>query len=168
MTILFLILASIVYAWVSLAPWVPTSNKDLNRLHKIAKLKKGETFLEMGCGNGRVCTYIARKNPSAKVIGIELALPFYLFTKIRVMIFGPKNLKIIFGNALKYDISNIDVIYVFGLMETVNKEIKKKIEKELPKNSRFISYIFTIKEWSGQKETHKETDKTSGIHVYMK
>lgn len=165
--ILVIVLLSLVIAWASLAPWVPTRTKDLERINKIAKLKPRQTFLEMGCGNGRVCSYIAKKNPQAKVIGIELAFLFYLFTKIRVVLFGPKNLQIVFGNALKYDISKVDVLYVFGLIDTVNTQIKEKVLREMKANAKLISYMFAMKEWKGKQKTYKEAPKIPAIHVYQ-
>ena len=164
--VIIVILVSIVFAWFSLAPWVPTLSKDLKRINKIAKLKPGQTFLELGCGDGRVCSYIARQNPKAKVIGIELAFPFYVFTKLRVALCGPKNVQIVFGDALKYDISDIDVLYVFGLMETVNKKIKQKIDKQMKPKAKLISYVFAMQKWSGKETKYKEGKNISGIYVY--
>lgn len=163
-----LVAFSLFYAWLSLAPWVPSNLSDRKRIHTISNLKTGQTFLEMGCGNGRVCSYIARKNPSATVIGIELAFPFYLFTKIRTSIFGPKNLKIVFGDALKYDISTVDVLYVYGLTDSVNNEIKKKIETEMKLGAKFISYVFQIKNWKGKQTVSKAKPKDFAIYIYEK
>jgi precorrin-6B methylase 2 len=164
----FLFLFSAAYAWLSLAPWVPTPNKELKRIDKIVRLKPGQIFVEMGCGNGRVCTYIAKKNPTAKVVGIELALPFYLFTKLSVTLFGPRNLSIVFGNALKYDISNVDVLYVYGLTNSLNNQIKKKISKEMPSKAKLISYVFSMKKWSGKATTVKGSKGHADIFVYQK
>ncbi len=165
--VIFIVL-SIFLAWFSLAPWVPTNKKDLERVNKISNLKSGQTFLEMGCGNGRICTYIAKNNPEAEVIGIELSYLFYFFAKIREIFFGPDNLKIIFGNVLNYDVSNIDVLYIFALPESMNKQIKQKISKEMKQDARLVSYIFSIKEWQGETIKHKETPKFSTIYVYKK
>lgn len=159
---------SLFYAWLSLAPWVPSNMSDRKRIHDISNLKSGQVFLEMGCGNGRVCSYIARKNPSATVIGIELAFPFYLFTKIRTFLFGPKNLKIVFGNALKYNISNVDILYVYGLTDSVNNQIKQKIEAEMKPEARFISYVFRIKKWKGKERIFKEKTTKFPIYLYEK
>ena len=166
--IIVLVLLSLVVAWMSLAPWVPTRAKDLVRIQKIIALQPGQIFLEMGCGNGRVCKYIAEHNPRAKVLGIELALIFYLLTKIRIWITGPENLEIKFGNALKYDISNVDVIYVFGLIETINAPIKKKVLAEMKPGAKLVSYNFAMKKWPGKTTQYKETPTTTSIYVYEK
>jgi SAM-dependent methyltransferase len=159
---------SSIYAWLSLAPWVPSNRSDLKRIHTLSKLKPGQTFLEMGCGNGRVCRYIAKKNPKANVIGIELAFPFYLFTKIQVFFCGPKNLTILWGNALKHDIPNIDVIYVYGLTKTINAKLKTKIENEMKTSGKFISYVFPFKKWKYKQTIHKPSPKEFRIYIYEK
>lgn len=166
--IAIIILVSIVYAWSSLAPWAPTRVKDLKHVNKIANLKENEVFLEMGCGNARVCSYIAKQNPQAKVIGVELALIFFLLSRFRVLLFGPKNLKIVFGDALKYDISKVDVIYTYALIKTLNHQIKDKVEKEMKPGARLISYAFSLKQWNGSKESYKPEEKAPAIHVYTK
>ena len=158
---------SALYAWFSLAPWVPTNLSDLKQISDLANLKKGQTFVELGCGNGRVCAYIAKHNPKAQVVGVELAFVMYLITRIRVAFFGPRNLEIVFGDALKYDISDTDVLYVYGLVETINTQIKKKVSSEMKPTGKLISYVFPIKQWEGKSTTYDGV-KNFKIHVYGK
>jgi hypothetical protein len=35
------------FAWLSLAPWVPTKNSDLARINTLMALKKNHRFLEV-------------------------------------------------------------------------------------------------------------------------
>lgn len=166
LTLLFLV--PIVIAAVSLAPWVPTKARDLERINDLANLQSGQQFLEMGAGDGRVCAYIARRNPEVKVIGIELALWLYLYAKIKYLLQGPENLTFKFGNVLKHDISTYDVIYVFGIPETVNKKIKAKISQEMKVGAKLISYVFVIDDWPGMKTEHQMNKGEARITVYQK
>jgi len=163
-----LIVGSLALAWSSLAPWVPTQTCDLNRIIKLMDLKEGQKFVEIGCGNGRVSSYVAKKNPKANVIGIEYAFPFYLFSKIRGFIFGPSNMKIEFGNALKKDFSDVDVVYVFGLKETVNGVLKDKMRTELKKGAKFISYVFEVDGWIGKEKKAESVEGAGEIYLYEK
>lgn len=156
---------SLFYAWFSLAPWVPTSVQDLETIHRVSGLKPGQRFIEFGCGNARVCSYVARRNPEAIVIGLELAYPIYLWAKIRSF-FGPKNLQILFADALKYDVSDSDVLYVYGLPQTVNESLKTKIFSELKSGAKLISYVFSLKSWPQEKIETYPARKESKIHVY--
>jgi SAM-dependent methyltransferase len=159
------LVASLFYAWFSLAPWVPTSSQDLETVHRVSDLQPGQRFVEFGCGNGRVCSYMARQNPEAVVVGLELAYPMYLWAKIRSF-WGPQNLKILFADALKYDVSESDVLYVYGLPQTVNDSLKTKIFSELKSGAKLISYVFSLKSWPQEKIQSYPARNNSKIHVY--
>ncbi len=79
--ILFLLLASAAYAAFRGAPWVPTWKRDLRRIEKLAQLKKGERFIELGCGTGRVCRYLA-KHTEANTFGIELSFLQWIVARL--------------------------------------------------------------------------------------
>ena len=49
------------YAFVSLAPWVPTRSKDFGRINELVRLNKGGIFYEIGCGMAAVSSCIAKK-----------------------------------------------------------------------------------------------------------
>lgn len=164
--VLFLFILS-AYAFVSLAPWVPTRSKDFERINELAKLKKGGIFYEIGCGTAAVSSYIAKNNPEAQVIGIELALPIFAYAKVKSLIKGPKNLHICFGDALDRNYADADAVYIFGLPETVNGNLKDKLERELKLGARFISYVFEVKDWKGSRSfCNKPTSKDASIYVY--
>lgn len=166
--ILIIVLTPIAIAAFSLAPWMPMKSGDLARINKLAKLREGEIFYEIGFGDSRVCRYIAIQNPQAHVLGIEMAMPLYLFAKLKNLIFPVKNLTLIYGNALNRDLSKVDVIYTFAMQKSLNSKLKEKFLKELKKNAKIISYVFSMKEWEGEKYTDKSVKKGGmPIHVYV-
>lgn len=140
----FLILLFLVIPSISLAPWVPTKKEDLERIHELADLKGGQTFYDLGCGDGRVVMYIAEKNPEVMVYGIELSFLMYVISIARSYFSGLKNLEIKLGNALKTDLRNADVVYAFAITHTVANKIRPKLDNELKSGSKFISYNFVI------------------------
>jgi SAM-dependent methyltransferase len=158
----------VVYAGISLAPWIPTRKKDLKRIHTLANLQPHQKFIEIGCGNGRVCSSIAKKNPRSEVIGIELALPLYLFSKIRTLLFGPRNLTILFGNALQYPFSEANILYIFGLPNAINKKFRSKVLREVKNGGKIISYAFPITEWNGEERRDKPSKEDICIYIYEK
>lgn len=152
-----------IYGWTSLAPWLPTKRKDLPTINELATLKEGQTFVEMGCGNGRVCAYIAKHNPNVHVVGIELGLGLYMISRLRALRYP--NLKIQYGDALNHDCSKVDVVYVFGLTKTMNGVVKEKMLCELKPGASCISYLFVIDDWPG---TIKKVEGGRPIYRYTK
>src|SRR5436190_906790 len=67
---------------LSLAPWVPTRKRDLERILRLAALKSGETFYELGCGDARVARYVARQRPDVHVVGIEMSPILYAIARL--------------------------------------------------------------------------------------
>ena len=165
--LLILVTLPIAIAGLSIAPWLPTRKKDLKRANKLANLKKDEVFYELGCGDARVSSYVALKNPQSKVIAFELALPLYFVAKVRSLLFPRKNLKIKLGNIFKKDLSRANVIYVFAMKESLNNKLKKKFLKELKKGTKIISYAFSMNDWEkGKMKIDKPSEKDPGMYVY--
>jgi tRNA G46 methylase TrmB len=150
----FIIIFTIIIFWIgidfirpifSIAPFHPIKKSDLERVNKLASLKRGQKFYDLGCGDGRVCFYIAKNNPSSEVFGVEISLPFYLFCQIKKIILKRRNLKFIYGNAFNENLSRADVVYTYALNFTVTR-IQKKLEKEMKFGAKFISYVFSLKD----------------------
>lgn len=165
---LLIIIAPIFFVGLSVAPFVPSFSKDLDRINRIVDLKKWQKFLEIWSWTARVSSYIAKNNPDSEVYGIELAFPLFLYSYLKNKCFWYKNLKIMFWNALKLDFSQYDIIYVYWLIESVNNLIKPKIINEIKEEAKFVSYVFEIKQWDYKYELNKETNKDLSIHIYSK
>ncbi|MBN1325887.1 class I SAM-dependent methyltransferase [Candidatus Falkowbacteria bacterium] len=162
--ILFLILWTVAIAGLSFAPWVPSKKHDFERIFKLANLKPGEIFYDLGCGTGKVVIY-AHKKFKAKSIGLEIALPFYCICKCK-QIFNPGvNFK--YKNLYKEDLSRADVIYFFGTPKTINEKLKAKLEREVKKGARIISYVFAINNWSPA-VVSKPDDSAVPIYLYLR
>ncbi len=152
-----ILLASAAYAGIQGAPWVPTWKKDLKRIERLVDLQPGEKFVELGCGNGRVCRHLAMTTHAGKIVGVELSLLQWGIAKLQVAIcrsqekfknfaIAKKDLRIVFGNVFKHPLSEYDVVYLFLMPETYEK-IKPKLELELKPGARVITYVWPIPGW---------------------
>jgi SAM-dependent methyltransferase len=162
---IFVLLFSYLFAGFSLAPWVPSPKKDRERISKLADLKPGQSFYELGCGDGRVCRYIAKNNPGARIIGIELSMPVFMVAKF-LGLFGPKNSEIRFGSIFSADLSDADVLFTYALINPMKNRLKPKLYKELKKSAKLISYKFEIDNWEGNGSVDRPGKDAAPIYIY--
>jgi SAM-dependent methyltransferase len=164
--ILLIFVFSIAIAGLSLAPWVPTRKKDLQRICELADFKKGDIFYDLGSGDGRLVIY-ANQYYDVKSVGIEIALPFYFFTKARRWLNKSRNIKFKFKNIFSENLSAADVIYVFPQSaEKLTGKIIAKFNNELKSGAKIITYAFPIRQWVAQK-IDKPTVNDLPIYLYI-
>lgn len=156
--------ANIIFSVLSFAPWVPCRNRDLKRIFKLADLKEGQTFYDLGCGNGRVVVY-ASDNFKAKAVGLEISLPMYLICRLRQILKPRVNLEFRFKNLFKENLSTADVVYFFGMPETINKKLSAKLKQELKPGAKVISYSFSLIGWT-PKIVDKPTPNDLKVYLY--
>ncbi len=161
----FLIFTLITFFWW-FAPWLPTRGKDLEQISEMVKLKKGETFYELGCGDARVSFYLAKKFPDSKIIGLEIFLPIFLVAKIKQFFWGQKNLSIKFKNVFWHDLSDADVLYIYGMPESLESPLRKKFLEDLKPKTRIISYVFKMNHWKSDPVIKKSKETKAKIYIY--
>lgn len=159
-----LLLISVAFAAASFAPWVPIRRKDLERVVRLADLKPGETFYDLGCGDGRIVFAVAKRT-QAKAIGVELAFPFYAVCILRKWLTRSRA-QFLWRNLFKVNLADADVIYVFGMPKSLAKKFKEKAEKECKKGARVISYVFPIEGWTPVLRD-RPTEKDMMIYSYV-
>ncbi len=148
------------------APWVPIFKEDLKRLDSLIKLETNKTFYELGCGNGRVIFYLAKKYPEVKFVGIEISLFLFLFCQLRKILGNYKNVKLKLNDYMLLDLNQADYIYVFSNTKPVN-ELAQKIVNEVNKSLIVISYCFEIKDWQRYLLIESKPDlKANTIFIY--
>lgn len=159
--ILFLFLGSFAYAGVRAAPWFPTWSRDIERFLKLAEIKPGDKFYDLGCGDGKLV--FAAAGAGAEAVGFEISLLPYLLAISRS--WSVKNSKIIFNDFWKADLSNADVVYLF-LTPKVNPKAKEKLERELRLGTRVIAYTWPIDGWTAVKEDFQKSRPP--MYLYIK
>jgi hypothetical protein len=144
-TVIFFVLIAFLLTMLlaTAAPWVPTRRRDMERILALAEIKPGDIFYDLGCGDGRLITVAARAGAIAT--GFDISLMSYFMTLIRLLLEKSKA-KAFFRNFFGQDLSNADIVYFF-LTPTAMPKVKKKLEAELKKGARVISYAFSIPGW---------------------
>ena len=162
LVVLLFVLVPLAVAGISFAPWVPTWQVDVDRALRLAQVKPGEGFYDLGCGDGKAVFAAAKLG--AKATGIEIAWPLYVFCQIKKLLCS-SSARFRLGNLFHLDVSAADVIYIFGMPRTIQQKLRDKLERELKPGTRVVSYAFPIHGWEAVSKD-KPTPKQMSIYLY--
>lgn len=116
MTIAVLVLLVVLVLFGSVvlfgAPYLPTLGPQVRTAFELLDLDKGQTLLELGCGDGKVL--IAAAERGHKAIGIELNPLLAFIAWARTRRYG-KNVRVICANYWRMPWPPADAVYVFLL-----------------------------------------------------
>lgn len=127
------------------APFVPTSGKIVDQILAESKLKKGQTFYELGSGDGRIVRRaVLRYGVSG--VGIDIHPMLILYSKAISRLQGLQNIHFITGNFYNIKLSEANVLFLFLVPKTLQK-MRFKLLKECQKRTLIISHGFKIEDW---------------------
>lgn len=165
--VVILLIVLVAKSWItiiSFAPWVPAFKKDLARVFEVAQLQPGEVFYDLGCGDGRTVVYAAN-HFNVQAVGVELIFPLWVVCQIRKIFSKSKKITFKNKNLFHEDLSQADVVYVFGIPGTLAHRVKEKFQKELKPGARVVSYVFKI-EGLTPELVSKPNPKDNSIYLY--
>lgn len=125
------------------APFLPTLKPHIKTALDLAELKRGQTLIELGCGDGRVVAAAAKRG--IRVIGYELN-PFLAFVAwLRTRRYG-KRVQIKVGDFWRTDWPKADAVFTFLLPKYMVKLDKKVIRYQAAQASpvKLVSFAFMV------------------------
>ena len=127
------------------APFVPLEPDVVERIMKMANVKKGDIFYDLGSGDGRLV--IAAAQRGAKAYGVEVDFFRVWYSRFCIFLFGlTGRASIIKSDFFKVDLSKADVVTAYLLQET-NDKLFPKLEKEIKNGARVVGVAFNFPEW---------------------
>lgn len=130
------------------APYVPTKMDNIRKVLKLAGVKRGKKFYELGSGDGRVVLEAAKLK--AEAIGIEQSWLRVLYSRYKGWKLASHlkswNVDFFHGDLFKRSYLDADIVYLFLLQKGVNK-LEGKLKKELKKGSIVITQTYHFKTW---------------------
>ena len=112
----------------------------------LAELKPGETFYDLGSGDGRAII-MAAKDFGAKAVGIELREDLAKRALNSIYELGlDGRVQILQDDIFKVDLTPADVVFLY-LTTSANEKIKPKLESELRPGTRVVSHDYEILGW---------------------
>lgn len=160
--LLFLLLLGLVlpgmYSTFKGAPYLPTGDKRLKAMLRLANLKADDRVVDLGCGDGKVIAAVSDHGVK-EAVGYEFSIPTFFVAKFRKF-FRKGDEKIVFGNFWKKKMDNFDVVICF-LLEKTMLDFEKKIWPKLKKGTRVVSNEFKMRGVSPDKEEGR-------VYLYVK
>lgn len=126
------------------APYVATKIIDVKKILKIAGVKKGKKFYDLGSGDGRVVITAAQLKADA--VGVEQSWLRVLFSKLYSLRLNLKKAHFRHGNFFSQNYSDGDILYIYLLPKPV-KRLQFKLRKELKKDSIVITRNYHFPNW---------------------
>lgn len=150
----------------SLAPYVPTPPRVVERMLQLAGVDKTDTVYDLGSGDGRIVITAAQKF-GARSIGIELDDNLVKSTEDRIRALKIESrARILHANVFDVDLSDASVVTLY-LLTLGNEAVKPKLESNLKPGTRVVSHDFQISGWVPiRTETLKGRPRDHQIYVY--
>lgn len=122
------------------APYVPTFSKQAHVALDLLALQPGQTFIELGSGDGAVLKVAAQRG--IRCIGYELNPLLVIMSKLRCWRYR-QLVTIHCQNFWRITFPPCDGIYTF-LLDRYMEKLDKKITQEITNPVKFVSYAFKI------------------------
>jgi 16S rRNA A1518/A1519 N6-dimethyltransferase RsmA/KsgA/DIM1 with predicted DNA glycosylase/AP lyase activity len=129
--------------------------KQIDSAFDILELKKGDTLLELGSGDGKILISAARNG--YKAIGYELNPILFVISIIRTLPYR-KNIKIYCRNFWNIELPQADAIYTF-LLKRQMERLDSKLEKYSFRPVKLVSFAFKI-------PNKKISKQKNGVFLY--
>ena len=142
LVIIFVLLIFVLLSFFFLAidvfldlPYVATKREKIATIIKLAAIKKGETVIDLGSGDGRLLLVSAQKG--ARAIGYEINPFLVLLTQFRARRISTGEVIIKRQNLWKANLSVADVVFVYGRKKTMQK-FEDFVYKNAKRGTRII------------------------------
>ena len=144
------------------ALWQPTDRVSVRRILSLAQVKRGETVVDLGCGDGRIVITAARAL-GAQGIGIEIDPARVLWARTWACLAGVHSrVRILWKDMYKADLHDADVVVLF-LAPDANFKLQDKLLRELRPGARIVSYYHPMWGWTPDKVGTAKT----GYPIYL-
>jgi len=132
-------------------PYVPTPMDVVRKMLEMAKVKSGDTLVDLGCGDGRI-VIAAAKEHGAHGIGIDINPQRIAEANQNAKEAGiERRVKFMVGDLFATDLSKADVVTLY-LLPAINLKLRPQLWRQLKVGSRVVSHAFDMgDEWPPQR-----------------
>lgn len=136
------LLIILAYAFVLLfgAPFIPTLKAQRDQALDLLNLRRGQLFVDLGCGDGRMLALAASRG--LKAIGYELNPFLALYAWLTTRRYG-RSVKVVWGNFWHADLSKADGVFVF-LIGHYMKKLDSLLSRSKGRQIKLVSNAFKV------------------------
>ena len=147
-----------IIAFLSGAPFVPSTNHTADAMIRLADIKKGQKIYDLGSGDGKLLLLAAARGATA--VGFEIN-PFLVFLSAVRTLGSPYRGRIVttWKNFWNADIHDADVLFVY-LLPWRMERLANKLKKETKPGTIIVSNSFIFPKWKILRQDIKQ-------HVYV-
>lgn len=124
-------------------PFVPSPRRGLGIISDFMEITDNSIVYDLGCGDGRILTALAKRNKKARYVGVENDWFPYVLAKIRSLPY--KNVTIVWQDFFKTDVTEATHVFVY-LYPRLMDELAPKFDSQLGPGSTVVSYMFKFKD----------------------
>ncbi|NLT65682.1 MAG: methyltransferase domain-containing protein [Acidobacteria bacterium] len=142
----------------NLAPYVPTPQRVVDRMLKLAQVTSKDVVYDLGCGDGRIVITAAKKY-GARGVGIDIDPDRIRESQENAKTAGVEELvSFKVQDAMKADVSEASVVTLY-LLSSSNELLRPMLTKQLKPGARIVSHAFGMGDWPPSKsETVSDSD----------
>ena len=136
----------LVIAFVTGAPFVPSTNPVAQSMIGLARIKPDMNVYDLGSGNGKLLFLAAKQGAIA--LGFEINPFLVLLSWMRTLISPYRNrITTRWQNFWTADLSRADVVFIY-LLPWRMEQLKRKLQNELKPGSLVVSNSFIFPGWN--------------------
>ncbi len=146
-------------------PYVPTPDKVVVEMLKIAEVGKDDVLYDLGCGDGRI-VIMAAKERGCRGVGIDIDPLRIEESRENAINAGVTDrVEFLLMDLFEADISQATVVTLY-LLSKVNLRLRPKLLRELKPGTRVVSHQFGMDTWESDKSTVIDGDHYDYPYLY--
>lgn len=145
-------------------PYVPTTERAVEEMLKLAAVKSTDILYDLGCGDGRIVITAAKKYGSHGV-GIDINPVRIAEARANAKKEGVENLvRFEEQDLFEAKIGDATVVTLF-LLPSVNLKLRPKLMADLKPGTRVVSNTFDMGDWKAEKETNLDDQNDEDTYL---
>ncbi len=146
-------------------PFVPTPEKVVEEMLKMADVQKDDFLYDLGCGDGRI-VITAALTKGCRGVGIDIDPQRIKESRQNAIDKGVEDkVEFLLQDLFETDISRASVVTLY-LLSSVNLRLRPILFRDLEPGTRVVSHDFTMDDWKPHKSLEIEVETPANENFY--